>query len=446
MNKFIPEKIEYLATKCPFPLYAVGGICRDFLAGLSSAKSDIDICAPVSAESFVACAIDAGFKVNAVYKNTGTVKISCGECSAEFTSFRSDKYVRGKHSPVEVTFTDDIVSDARRRDFKCNAVYYDIKSGQFADPLGAINDINNKLLSTVAPADKVFGEDGLRLMRLCRQAAETGFKPTEECFNGAKKNARLIRDISAERIWAELERLLTADRRYGVKYGQYEGLKIMHGTGVLAEILPELTLGENMLQRKDFHDHDVLEHSLRCVKYSHPTVRLAALLHDIGKPRCMLDNGKYATHEIVGAEIADGVCARLKISKKLREETVKLVRLHMYDLGGITRENKVRRFIVEHYAVLDKLLLLKQADYSACKDDLAKAPCVKRWEDILENMKKEGAPLTLKQLDISGDKLIGAGISPGETAKTLKFLLLHCAVNPKDNRQDKLIRLALSNK
>ena len=444
MHKLLPEKLKTLAAALGKPLYVVGGACRDFLAGLKRADSDWDVCAPLSADTVCAAAKEVGFKVTAVYKNTGTVLMSADGEDYEFTSFRTDKYVRGKHSPQEVFFTDDIESDARRRDFKCNAVYYDICAQKFVDPLGGIEDIENKVISTVVSAKKVFGEDGLRLMRLCRIAAQVGFTPTDECMDGARENCALIDDIAKERIGAELNAILTADLKYGINGAQYAGLKLLSEAGVLAHILPELAAGAGMEQRSDFHDHDVLEHTLRCVLHAPPNIRLSALLHDVGKPYCKTNYGRYARHEEAGAEIAADICKRLCVPSKTAERVCALVRLHMYDLSGAASENKVRKFIVRNLGLLDDLLLLKQADFSACKDDLSVAPCVEKWKSIYQKMQKEGVPLTLKQLAVRGNELIDAGICPDETAKTLKMLLEECVIGNVLNEREKLIKYALA--
>lgn len=442
MYKLLPEKLIYLAGNCPYPLYVVGGRVRDFLSGLKSERADNDICAPADAEDFSARAAAVGFSVDAIYKNTGTVKLSYAGEDLEFTCFRSDEYVRGEHRPAKTFLTSDINLDARRRDFKCNAVYYDIAARKIVDPLGGIEDIRNKRITTVAPAEKVFGEDGLRLMRLARIAAQTGFTPTDACLSGATANCALIRDVSVERIYAELNAILHAEKKYGVKNAPYAGLKILQKIGVLKEILPELTAGEGILQRQDFHKYDVLEHSLRAVYYSDESVRLAALLHDIGKPYCYNQNGNFHGHEKEGARIAEEVCTRLKVSKKVTEETVKLIALHMYDLRGDARENKVRKFIIENLDVLDKLLLLKQADFSACKDDLSAAPSVEKINRILGKMRAEGVPFTIKQLDLRGDELIKCGFSANMIGKTLESLLSDCAIGQVKNQKELLISYA----
>lgn len=440
----VPEKLYNLAKKCPFTLYVVGGYVRDSLAGLNTAEADIDICAPVSTDAFCDTVKDCGAQITAIYKNTGTVKFKyCGE-DYEFACFRSDEYVRGVHKPVKTFFTDNIVLDARRRDFKCNAIYYDVKNDGFCDPLGGIDDINDRRITTVADADKVFGEDGLRLMRLARQAAQTGFTPSPDVISGAKVNAALINDVSAERVYAELDAILHADLRYGVKDAQYRGLKLLDEIEVLGYILPELTLGRGMKQREQFHKHDVLEHSLRSVLYADKSIRLAALLHDVGKPYCMNLNGNYHGHEAESARIAGEICARLKVSKKTSAEVVGLCALHMYDTRCDARENKIRKLIVRNGDIFGKLLLLKQADYSGCRDDKSEAPCVTKWTAIYEKMKAEGAPLSLKQLNVRGDELISAGIAPADTGRILKLLLEDCAIEPKLNEKSILLKRALN--
>ncbi len=443
MKMPLPENLKTLAGACSFPLYVVGGYVRDFLARLECGEHDIDICAPVPFEKFCSVAEVCGAEVTAIYKNTGTVKIRFGREEYEFASFRSDEYVRGGHAPVRTFFTENITLDARRRDFKCNAVYYDVNNGTFIDPLGGVKDIADRTLSTVDRADKVFGEDGLRLMRLARIAAQTDFKPSDECLEGAAKNRSLVADVAAERVWTELEAILHADGKYKVAGAQYYGLKLLEQTGVLEIIMPELAQGKGMAQPEKFHNHDVLEHSLRTVLYADASIRLAALVHDVGKPYCMRINGNYYAHEKEGARIAEEVCNRLKVPKKRREEAVALTALHMYDARLDARESKVRRFIVRHFPLFEKLLQIKQADFSACRDETYEAPCVTKWKKIYEDMRGEGVPFTVKQLDVRGDELIAAGIAPQDTGAALQGLLECCAVQRLKNEKSKLIDCAL---
>ena len=163
----IAKSLILLAQSLPKPLYVVGGAVRDHLIGFREKTTDWDICSPMLAEEFAAIATAHGFTINAVYRNTGTVKLHDYENNEfEFSSFRSDEYVRGEHRPAKIFFTQDMEADARRRDFTCNAVYYCIREGKFYDPLCGERDIREKKMRTVREARRVFGEDGLRLMRL----------------------------------------------------------------------------------------------------------------------------------------------------------------------------------------------------------------------------------------------------------------------------------------
>lgn len=441
----IPDALTALAEECAFPLYLVGGAVRDFLAGFSPAKKpDFDVCADAPEDKLISAAERAGMRAKSVYRRTGTVKLEdTNGTGYEFTRFRSDKYVRGIHTPSEIEFTSDIERDARRRDFCANAVYYEIKTGTLCDPLGGIGDIKRKTLRTVAPAKKVFGEDGLRLMRLARQSAQLNFTPTADCLEGAKRNARLAADVAPERIYAELNEILHADGRYGAQYAQYRGLKILDETRVLDVILPELSEGRGMTQNEKFHLYDVLEHSLRAVKYADPSVRLASLLHDVGKPVRMRADGNYHGHESDSARVAADICARFKVPKKTSAEVVTLCALHMYDLRCDARESKVRRFIVDNLAVFDKLLSVKQADYSGCRDDLSEAPAVAKFKAIYADMVRENVPMTCAMLHVRGDELIAAGVEKRNVGDVLHMLLHECVTKNICNERQALIKRAL---
>lgn len=446
MKELVPHQLKSLAEELPVPLYVVGGSVRDFLAGhaLGDGLSlDWDICAPALPEALIPAAERCGFSVCAVYRNTGAVKLAAEDgLSAEFTSFRSDEYVRGMHRPSSVFFTDDIGKDARRRDFCCNAVYYDICAERFVDPLGGIEDIREKRIRTVRESRKVFSEDGLRLLRLARFSGQLGFVPDGETLAGARENAALIRDIVPERVFCELDMILRADEKNGIADGQYRALKVLDGIRVLDEILPELTVGRGMAQLSNFHGYDVLEHSLRCALYAPSGLRWAALLHDVGKPACMLQGGSFHSHETEGADISDSILSRLKAPKSLKERTRRLVLLHMYDMQCNVRERKLRRFFVDNHDILHDLMDLKQADYSACKDSLELAPTVARWRSVLSKMEGEGAPLTLRQLAVSGKELSESGTPSAYIGKVLHRLLLLCVCDPQENTRERLLRLA----
>ena len=445
MQRILPQSLIRLSNALSAPLFVVGGSVRDFIAGLSpkSALRDWDICAPIDAQTLVDTAQELGFSIKAVYKNTGTVKLrDLDGVDYEFSQFRSDEYIRGVHTPIATHFTTDIRLDAMRRDFTANAVYLDITNNEFIDPLNGITAIREKRLTTVRDATRVFSEDGLRLMRLARQSAQLGFTPDEACLRGAQEHADLILDISPERVYAELIAILNADEKYGVQNGHFHGLCILNDTRVLDRLFPELTLGRGMAQRADFHKYDILDHSLRAAMYASKSVRLAALLHDIGKPFCQLRDGNSFAHPEEGAKIASEALARLKAPKRVVEEVCKLITLHMYDFDCKTKPNKLRRFFVENFDYLDRLTALKQADFSACTDDCSPAPTCLKWQALLYQMQRDGAPLSLKDLAVNGKDLLAQDIPPHDIAKYLHALLLHAVVNPTDNTKAKLLKLA----
>lgn len=435
MKVILPEQLKKLAENCPSDLFVVGGYVRNFLIN-GSISADLDIAAAMSAEQIAKAANACGFKVVAEYKRTGTVVIFDGERKYEYTRFRTDSYERGgKHTPENTDFTDDIALDAHRRDFKCNAVYYDINKDEIVDPLCGVADIKNKVLDTVLNPETVFCSDGLRLMRLARFAAELGFTPTVGALAGAKKYAENIKDIAPERIFDELKKILVADGKYPFSdpNGHYTGVKILEKIGVFDILFPELAAGRGITQRADFHKYDVLEHTFRTLLYADKDIRLAALLHDVGKPYCMQNFGKFKAHAEYGALIAADILKGLKADKKTTEKTVFLVKNHMFDLKNSEPDCTVRLFIAENQDYFYSLTKLKQADFSACKDDLSVCPTVLKWTEIYEKMQKDGTPFSLKDLKITPAYLVEIGFKKREIGEELKRLYEYAVMTPFAN-------------
>lgn len=440
----VDEKLYGLAQKTPAALYVVGGFVRNFLIS-GKAYGDLDIAAAIPAEEFLSCAENAGFEIAAFYPRTGTVVIKNGDIKCEYTAFRKELYMAGGgHTPALTIPIKDIKEDALRRDFKCNALYYDVKNEEVIDPLGGLTDIKNKTLSAVKVAEEVFKSDGLRLMRLARFAGELGFSPDKEAIAAANKYSCNIADISPERIYDELKKMLVADEKYEFsdKKGHYTSLKILDETHVLDGIIPELTSGRGMPQRADFHKYDVLEHSLRTVLYAERDVRLAALFHDVAKPYCKNNFGEYHGHAGVGEKMTERILKWLKADNKTIKETAFLVGAHMKDLQCDMKEARVRRFIAENNVYIEKLLLLKQADYSAGKDDFSISPTVKKWRAIYEKMLSDGTPFSVKELGVSAEELIEAGYCGKSLGRELKRLLNYARENPSRNDRETLLRLA----
>lgn len=437
----IPDSLKQLADKLHTKLYVVGGVVRDRLANLN-ASQDFDLAAALLPEEFCKMLTECNLQIQAIYKHTGTVQFTDGHHQFEYTTFRKDSYKRGNHMPTAVTFTKDLETDALRRDFKCNAIYYDIATDTIVDPLNGQADIQNKLLSTTRDAEVVFEEDGLRLMRLARFAATLGFEAELPTIFAAKFNAARIQQIAPERIFTEFLAILQADSKNNIPYAQYTGLKILEGIDIFNYILPELMLGQGMQQPKAYHTHDVLEHALRTCKYAHSSIRLAALLHDIGKPTQKLTTDKFSGHDIVGANLVVDILTRLKASKAIIEECRHLTAIHMFDLEGNVSIEDVRQFFIEEYSILQKLFYLRQADFSAGKDDLSICPTVLKWQEILNTMQQEGVPFAIKELKIDGNALKPLVKDAKEIGILLQKLLQFCALDGKRNSTDILLAQA----
>lgn len=444
MKEVLSKNLIEFAKLLNKPLYVVGGAVRDYLIG-KCVSDDVDLSAGIPVEEMVGALNRSGYKILAEYKRMGTVVFSDNEKKYEYTAFRREKYVGGEHKPRLTEFTEDILEDARRRDFKCNAVYYDITRGEYVDPLNGINDIKNKVLDSVVSPNKVFSSDGLRLMRLARFAGELNFKPTEQVLQSVKRYADNILDVSPERIFAELLMILQSDSKhpFSDKKGHYNGLKILEQTKVLDKILPELTEGRAMAQRADFHKYDVLEHSLRCVLYADKSVRLDALLHDIGKPFCFNRYKNYYSHFIEGAHIAKKILTRLKADKQTIKRVEFIVRAHMVDIDCAMKEDKVRKFIVDNFnGYYEQLLMVKQADFRAGLDSEQTAPTLIKWAKILQEMKEDNTPFSLKDLKISAYDLISIGYTGERIGKELIKLHTYCVNNPQSNQHQTLMKIA----
>lgn len=421
----VSEKLKKLAQYLGNSLFIVGGYVRNSL--LNFAVSDVDIAAEHTPEEVFNLLKDTEFSVSYTSEKLLTLSISCGKERYEYTTFRTDSYGVG-HSPTKVTATSDINKDALRRDFTINAIYYDINSQEIVDPINGLKHLKEKVIVTTREGEEVFCEDGLRLMRLARLSAELGFEVEKNTLSAAKQFAYKIKEISTERIRDELDKILVADTKYGRKDAHVNGLRLLTEIGVLQYILPELTLGIGMQQRKDFHKYDVFDHTLNTVKHASADIRLAALLHDIGKPQCYKKNGRYIGHDVAGEKLTHEILNRLKYPKKVIAETKRLVLAHMFDLKMDAKENTVRLFVQRNYDIIDKLYALKQADYLGGGLLSGISPSAKRLMDTYHDMIKENVPFTYKELLVDGEDLIKLGVPQKDRTTALYELLRECAL------------------
>lgn len=432
-------------------LYIVGGYVRNFF--LSCGETDIDITSPLAPEEVENRLKNTEFKILSQYNNLRTmcIKSPIGEIY-EYTGFRKDIYGKvGVHIPTEVFAVANIEEDALRRDFTINSIYYNINENKFCDPLNGIADAENKLLRVCS--DETFKADGLRLMRLVRFAAQTGFDIQTDTYLSAALNKNLLKDIAPERITFELDLILTADKKYpsltGGTYPHYRGIKLLKELGLLEIIIPEFKKCYGMYQRKDFHDFTVDEHIFLTVKHSGADTRLAALLHDIGKAATSNGKGNFYYHETVGADIAREILGqkRLKLSKKRIDEIYFLIRYHMYDIDGKTGENKIKWFMVNNFDYIEKLIDLKNADYLALTDAKNKpiSDIAIKWQKIYESIKSSETPKSLKDLKIDGNEVLALNCPKNRIGDVLNVVFKECVYNKAVNSsKESQLNIALS--
>jgi tRNA nucleotidyltransferase (CCA-adding enzyme) len=336
--------------------YVVGGSLRDVL--LDRDPVDWDLATDALPERLLEIFPDAAYE-----NRFGTVAVPRSGELFEITTFRSDHDYADFRRPHHVEFTTTIELDLARRDFTVNAMAWGGRAGEptaLVDPYGGRADVAARLLRAVGDPLARFEEDALRMVRAVRFAATLEFAIEPATLAGIEARSSLVAHLSGERIATELDRLLAA-RTPSV------GLRLMSETGVLAAISPELDAQRGIPQNK-VPEEDLWDHTLRSVDAaprSQPIVRLAALLHDIGKPATFAD-GHFLGHDAVGAKLAERLLERLHAPRSVRDRVVDLVRNHMFSYESSWSDAAVRRFIAKMAKLgdgaLPELLALREAD------------------------------------------------------------------------------------
>lgn len=329
----IPEVVRAVAEKLSsagYESYLVGGCVRDLL--IAKQPKDWDITTNATPEKIQAIFPDS------FYENTfGTVGVKTGHDDPRFhivevTPYREEGKYTDARRPDEMRFADTIVEDLRRRDFTVNAIAYEPLRGEIVDLHEGIEDIGRKTIRTVGDAQVRFAEDALRMLRAVRLSAELGFTIEPATLAGIAANAAQLGKISKERIRDELVKILCTDE-------PMQALYIAQKVGLLAYIIPELEEGIGCTQNQA-HAFDVFEHLLRSLQHAADKkwpleIRLAALLHDIGKPRTRAHDPKkndwsFHGHEVVGAKLAKKILQDLRFSKEITDRVTTLIRWHMF--------------------------------------------------------------------------------------------------------------------
>lgn len=433
----IPQWVNALETRLRqngFQVYLVGGAVRDLVWGKSPQDWDL-------ATNALPDQIETLFPRNqAVGKQFGTITVCDGEHQAEITTFRSDLAYSDGRRPDGVRFESDIRADLIRRDFTINALAYDIHGGFLIDPCGGWLDLHRRILRAVGEPSQRFAEDGLRMFRFYRFLATLDLRPDPASLRAIRPE--WAQTLSYERIRDEFGKLLLGNR---VRYG-LEGLK---RSGLLPLFLPELT--PCFTNRPITRTADLWEHLLLCTETIQPRLhlRLAALLHDIAKPRTQTQDSTgvhFYGHDQTGAELSRIIMERLRFPSRVIESVAILIRQHMFQLGPQSSDAAVRRLIAKvGPELIPDLMELRRADIVATgRVDYS---TWEAWQDFtgrVTEILEAAPPLNQSQLALNGRDLLAAfQLHPGPLiGRILEFLTESVLDRPELNRREDLLALA----
>ena len=438
MNFEIPDGARHILqtlNSAGHEAYLVGRCVRDLLRGVE--PHDWDICTSALPEETERCFADRRVIETGLKHGTVTV-LEEGE-SYEITTYRTEGPYSDSRRPDYVRFVPNLEQDLARRDFTMNAIAMDLQ-GNLRDPFGGASDIKAGLIRCVGEPDRRFQEDGLRVMRALRFAAVFGYEIEERTARAVHENRAMLDRVAAERINAELCKLLV---------GQNAGEVLRQYPDVFCQFWPELGPLVTLEQNNPWHCWGGWEHTIQALEAApvDVTLRLAMLFHDIGKPACKSTDEKgidhFCGHPAVSARLADEMLRTLKFDNKTRERVVLLVERHDAQLPP--RSQVIRRWLNRlGPEAFFQLLEVKRADHMGqapekVKDRLTELDEIKaKAEQILA----ERQCLTLKDLAVNGRDVIAAGVTPGpEVGRVLEGLLEQVLSGKTPNSQSILLEL-----
>lgn len=403
-----------------YEAYAVGGCVRDYFLGVSGGDTDIAVSAPPPVTENILA--ENGFKAVETGIKHGTVTAVLGSESYEITTFRADGDYDDCRHPRSVSFVRDIESDLARRDFTVNAMAYSPEKG-FVDPFGGRADIRNRLIRAVGDPDKRFCEDALRIMRALRFSSTLGFDIEPQTQMALLSRCCLLENISRERIYTELLKLLCGKNAFAV---------LVKYKSVICAAVPQLAAAVGCEQNTPWHCMDVYCHIAKAVSFApaEPELRLAMLLHDIGKPLVKrTDEGgrdHFKNHAAVGAELAKEVLRGFHASNKTTERVVTLVKYHqsIEDVGTVSVPRWFNRIGAQNTLDLFRVRLADLKAHNMEKDGVRRE--ISAMESLIadaERLIAEKAPYRVSDLAVNGNDITALGCSGREVGKVLNHLL-----------------------
>lgn len=423
-------------TQAGFSLYIVGGSVRDFYLGRKISDYDFTSDAlPSEVKKLFRRVLPTGIE-------HGTVTVLFEHHSFEVTTFRVDGTYSDFRRPDSVTFARSLEDDLKRRDFTINALAIELPSGTLIDLHNGIGDLNKKVIRAIGEPSKRFGEDALRILRACRFSSQLSFTIDDETKKAMGELSHNLLHISAERIRIELMKIVESPK-------PSVGFLAMRECKALEHLLPELAQTEGLEQGYN-HSYDLFYHLLYAcdaVSQKRSLVRLAALLHDVGKveTKRVTQEGFFTfyNHEIVSEKIAKKLLVRLKFSNNEQAVLLNLIRNHMFNYSSEWSDGAVRRFInrvgLEN---IDDLFELRRADRLAINGSTYSEDLIELKDRIALVLQKSSA-LTRKELALNGDDLMKEGIPKGPIIGELLNELLETVLDdPSQNRKEQLLTIA----
>lgn len=410
MNYTLPIEVKNIFNifqKSGYQLYVVGGAVRDLL--INSDISDWDFTTDAKPEEILKLFPD-GFYDN----KFGTVGLAVNESIYEITTMRKEGIYKDHRHPEEIGWTNKIAEDLARRDFTVNAIA--LSDNQIVDPFNGQEDIKNKIIKAVGDPDLRFKEDALRLMRAIRIATQLQFQIDNKTLDAIKENVDLIKEVAWERIRDELFKILASDNAY-------EGIIKLKETGILEIILPELTRCFGIVQQGPKHDrvYDIGEHSLLSLKLTpskDPLVKLACLLHDIGKADTYKSdsagNVTFYNHDYIGGKEIVKIAQRFNLSKKQIDKLYKLIRFHMFTVDENQTDSAIRRFIKNvGKENLEDMFAVRVGDRLGGGTQTETSWRTEKFKDRIKEVLKK--PFTISDLKINGlDVMKTLDLKPGK--------------------------------
>ena len=417
--------------------YVVGGAVRNLMMDIP--VNDWDITTSALPEETLELFKD--FRTIETGIKHGTVTVIIDGMPLEITTYRIEKGYSDNRHPDEVEFTDRVEDDLSRRDFTVNAMAYSPKNG-LVDPFGGCEDISKKLIRCVGNPDKRFGEDALRILRALRFSSVLGFDIDSETAESVHRNKHLLKNISVERIFVELSKLLC---------GKNAGIILQEYKDVIFFVLPELEPMNNCTQNHERHIYDVWGHTVKSVEAipPEPELRFAMLFHDSGKPHCKSTdkNGvdHFYSHGKISRKIASETLSRLKTSNNFRYTVRNLVEYHDFLPDKISRKTYKKYIAKLGIETVENLFLVREADILAQNPRFHAESLEenKTGKKILEQIKEEDMCFKIKDLAIDGKVLENIGIPPSPAmGKILETLLDEVMDDNLPNKKNNLIKRA----